>query len=840
MKFSKETKKSGQKNIHIIAGKEYQLRIIDENSDISQDFFYDVYCNAFREVVKIVNENNNNYNKKDILETSNNIIAFCGERGQGKSSAMLSFSKLLKNIDKQNIKNHFLEYTNELRNKKFHILSRVDPTELENQQNILSVIISRIFFDFKEYLKNNQNDNLIMRNEILELFQQCYKDISLIKNNEFNRNEEVLYDDLEILSNLSDSSNIKNDFSKLVSLFLKFVDNKDLLVIQIDDTDLNVEKVYNIVEDIRKYFMIPNVIVLMATKLDQLIKAIEQGYMNSFSQLLTSKKLSFRDFHNMATKYIGKLMPGSRCIILPEITLSDFDITYNNLNLKYSNYSSSNDESNAILDGPLQDKVLEFIYRKTGIVFVKPQNCTHKIIPKTARELANFLSVLNGMENIKQVTSFTDLENKDIYLRLKNINEFEEYFLNTWIEENVEVTYIERLKNWSRSSWETKNKSVIFDISKTFQLFPNIYLNYYPRRQNRYYNYEYDLYDIKTETDSFNLSDVLDTLRKMDNYYPESRNGNFSFAIRVLYSITLNKLILKQILENSDYAISFIGDIYGNQVYSFMRKEFNKYNRAKFSFRLSNIDYIKLKKDMNELDEVLDALFIKKVNVEDNEIGGPIQCTFNITSPLINSLQPYNLLNIKTNDLFISDYKFETMRYACFQIISNIDILLKLNDELTSYSNNLPPTAYAAHIVDFYNRVYSVINSINFLPENTNPFETLFKLLERSNNWVNYIFKTRYTGTNTYINKYSKRLMPYQKTNTFELFRNRLEDTQEVFNEITEENIIDLTDENQEIRKMLDKIDSCKNLSDKTYLKRQTKINKMRKSALEKLINMED
>ena len=83
------------KTLSIIAGKEYQLRVVNLNKDeICQDFFYDTFIKSFAEVSKIVSENSNN-----IKETSNNIIAFCGERGQGKSSAMLSFSKILKNID---------------------------------------------------------------------------------------------------------------------------------------------------------------------------------------------------------------------------------------------------------------------------------------------------------------------------------------------------------------------------------------------------------------------------------------------------------------------------------------------------------------------------------------------------------------------------------------------------------------------------------------------------------------------------------------------------------------------------------------------------------------------
>ena len=59
-----------------------------------------------------------------------------------------------------------------------------------------------MFFVFKEYLNDNKNMNLIEKNEILDLFQQCYKDIGIIKNEDANKSEYFYNDDIELLSNL--------------------------------------------------------------------------------------------------------------------------------------------------------------------------------------------------------------------------------------------------------------------------------------------------------------------------------------------------------------------------------------------------------------------------------------------------------------------------------------------------------------------------------------------------------------------------------------------------------------------------------------------------------------
>lgn len=829
-----------ERNINIVAGEEYQLHILDENSNISGDFFYDVHCKAFKEVSKIVNKNkslDNEQNSKSIIEASNNIICFCGERGQGKSSAMLSFSNMLKNIDKENIETHFSEYIKEIKNKKFYILSRIDPTELENQHSILSVIISRMFFVFKEYLNNNTNMNLIEKNEILDLFQKCYKNIGIIKN-EDNKKDYCYNDDIELLSNLSDSANIKNDFYKLVNGFLKHIAKKEWLVLQIDDTDLNVNKAYEIVEDIRKYFMMPKVIVLMATKLDQLTEAIEQNYIKSFNYLLEADRIPLREFHNMATKYIGKLIPGSRCIILPDVALHDIGNSYQNFTLEYKGYRTKTDEPTIDLCGPFQETILKIVYDKTGIIFAVPQNSSHKIIPRTARGLANFLSVLNGMDDIKKVNSFDELSEKDIYLRLKNLDKFEEYFLNTWIEEKIDIRFIEPLRDWVKAPWESKNKLIIYNIAD-LGLFPELYLSPL-KRDRRYYNENIDLYTVKTKNNAFNLSDIFDTLKKMDDYYPQSNSTNFHFAIRVLYSIMLNKLILKQVLEESNYAIGFIGDVFGENVNSFMRKEYKKYDRAKFSFRLTNDEFYKWRKKHNLSEKILYSLFIDGDEVKDNKIGGSWECTFNVSSPLIKLLQPKQVFlsqlrvnNDICNEQIYSDY--EKLRYICFQIVSNADVLLKLGNELPHKQHYIAAAHYSEHIIDFYKRIVEIINDIDCLEFLNNPFETISNIINNSQEWIEFVFGNRYIDKDVYINVYSRKLEPYQGTTTFELLRERLMQTLEVFNELTELNLIDISYETQEIRTIAEKNKVDRKVGPSTYKKCQAVINKMRKSALEKL-----
>ena len=251
---------------------------------------------------------------------------------------------------------------------------------------------------------------------------------------------------------LSDSANIKSTFSNMVNKFLDLVCSKKnhFLVIQIDDTDLNVSKAYEIVEDIRKYFMIPNVIILMAVNSKLLINAIEQSFQKNFQLLMDKGVVDTENTHTMALKYINKLLPGSRRINLPEISQKSSPLD-DTIELRYTDeQSSSYNKAQNELSGDIQDTVLRLIYEKTGIILIKKKETLHPIISKNTRALANFLSILNDMPNLalhenEDFNMMFDLNNseekeankKRIIMRIANLDKFEEYFINTWVEENI-------------------------------------------------------------------------------------------------------------------------------------------------------------------------------------------------------------------------------------------------------------------------------------------------------------------------------------------------------------------------------------------------------------------
>lgn len=94
-----------------------------------------------------------------LYDYPNNIIVFSGERGAGKSSAMLTFVSSLKDKDGQLFQDEFLSpmvgcelpkvdpkvVGHMLRSCRFVDVPPIDPTTLENNGQILTVILARMF-----------------------------------------------------------------------------------------------------------------------------------------------------------------------------------------------------------------------------------------------------------------------------------------------------------------------------------------------------------------------------------------------------------------------------------------------------------------------------------------------------------------------------------------------------------------------------------------------------------------------------------------------------------------------------------------------------------------------
>lgn len=95
------------------------------------------------------------------------------------------------------------------------------------------------------------------------------------------------FDDLEQLKDLSASLDLKEALRKLVQVYLKcvFGNEHGRLVLCIDDIDLDMKDGYRLVEHIRRYLNMPELIILMSIKLEQLGNVI---YIDLLVHLITT------------------------------------------------------------------------------------------------------------------------------------------------------------------------------------------------------------------------------------------------------------------------------------------------------------------------------------------------------------------------------------------------------------------------------------------------------------------------------------------------------------------------------------------------------------------------
>lgn len=461
-------------NIEIRYGNEYRMLINNKIYDKSM-FFYPVFKKSAEIIREICSYDRDYCREQFALYYPNNIIMYCAERGGGKSSAMISFAAALKHLDCPDKKNEddFNEFWGDIpATYSFSVLDVIDPTTIFEKEIFMRIVLSKMFSELrnlweqqdKESCANNCNN--FDRNKILEKFRKCYGLVDMIYQHcgEFNGN-----DDLEELADLGDSTNLKKEFKDLVDCFLCQFDGKhkkSFLVIQIDDADLNAKMAYQIIEDIRKYCIIPNVIVLMAVNMEQMHQIIEQHFVCDFENLLkvshnADDPITLDDTKDMAVRYINKLMPSTHQIHLPKI--ADF-LRNSSSTLKLAYVKKIDGKEKDLLsytDGEAEDSTIDYqerlirlVYKKTGVMLVKTKNFIHNFLPQNMRELSHFLSYFCAMPDLDSRIGFAELfsilsqnaqidnitleqAEKEFEKRKNNLEALEQYLVKFWADINL-------------------------------------------------------------------------------------------------------------------------------------------------------------------------------------------------------------------------------------------------------------------------------------------------------------------------------------------------------------------------------------------------------------------
>jgi ABC-type dipeptide/oligopeptide/nickel transport system ATPase component len=462
------------------------------------------------------NEKTGALNFSDSVDNNNNIFAFVGERGSGKTSCMMSVVNLLL---KEKSRRDFIKGEN-LRLNNFYGLDLIDPSFFDDKHNILAVFVAQLYKQYKErerYEPSSYSDNLNQKRTLLERFSETQKNLSCILDKQQEQTE-----DLERLVALAAAVNLKQNIRELVDAFLEYIGKKDsILLLAIDDIDLHSREATEMVEQIRKYLIHPNIVILMAVKLDQLAMLKRLQYTQEYEKLLKEGAAMTSDLiEEMTERYMTKLVPHNQRIFLPDVEAYIF------ARLKIEPKKENEVEEYS----SIRHAVLELIFQKTRYLFYNTSTNTSYIVPRNLRELRMLMKLLKGMPN------FRDCDSQKQEQNTYNKQLFKKYFFESWVINNLnskEQQYVNEILQVTDAA--QINHRVLKVLSESFpDFFKSILekvtsvereIGYIQREGNMVYN--------------ISLGDVLGVIDLLERQYTDLHSSRFLFILKSIYSMRL-------------------------------------------------------------------------------------------------------------------------------------------------------------------------------------------------------------------------------------------------------------------------------------------------------------
>ena len=208
-----------------------------------------------------------------------NIIAFTGDRGTGKTTAMLKYQKKLLATQKDG---------SEIKYKE---LPMVDPSRMTDGESLLALVIAGIYEKLKDATKDaEQYSDFYAKNKdkIRETAGACCAILRKIRVKAVPVTDSLkdFPDPHDYMEDFSETIKLREKIYELIQKYLSLYEKAQQLLIPIDDLDTNISSGFEIAREIHHYLSVPNVIILMSLKLEQLSDLIEQRYIKSYEEII--------------------------------------------------------------------------------------------------------------------------------------------------------------------------------------------------------------------------------------------------------------------------------------------------------------------------------------------------------------------------------------------------------------------------------------------------------------------------------------------------------------------------------------------------------------------------
>lgn len=483
-------------------------------ADLDKSLFKDVYSTAMLQIdnyLESIGKQTADTELQSYTDLNNNIFAFIGDRGSGKTSCMLSIAKMLK--DSYGNEALLREYR-AVKQRRFFTIGMIDPSYFESERNVVSIFVAKLYSLFiKDNLQHDDPEHEKSRRKLIECFSRTQKHLMALLGD-----QDKNFDDLDRLTSYAASVDLKNDIHELVNTYLVYKNAKDsILLLLIDDIDLNTKDAGKMAELIRKYLIQDNIIILMSLKLDQLeaIKRLE--YMNEYKALIDEDKEYLTEIDEMVDRYIGKFIPHSQRIYLPETT--------NYMDLYLEIKWTQNEESHKLPFASIKFAVPQLIFWKTRYLFYNSSQKVSYIVPRNLRELRQLLKLLVFMPQYTKDTKDNNSSGSH------NKTTFKKYLFEHWP--------IDNLNNESRLLFDQilGQDSYALLNNTTLHVLQNKFGN--QLKDNDLSDKFSDILSVKNTTYNISLGDVLALIEALEYRCVDSESQKFLFLVKSLYSIRL-------------------------------------------------------------------------------------------------------------------------------------------------------------------------------------------------------------------------------------------------------------------------------------------------------------
>lgn len=433
------------------------------------------------------------------FKIKNNIIAFLGDRGSGKTSCMLSTEKIILEDEKYK--------------KRVLTMDVIDPSFFDEAHNILELFVAQLYTKFAKVSANDHRN----KEEVLRLRQSFLSLQNNLKYLDEKKYSEAIDDDYSLqLDTLASGVYLQTTLRKVICETLKYF-NRDFLIITIDDLDMNTSRAYEMMEQIRKYLVLPETIILLSAKIDQLKRAAELYLFENYEKMKDEMRSRIPE---MAERYVTKFLPQSHRVYM---VATDVFLT--------SELALWAEDGNLIREfQSVAGGVLDLIFQKTRYLFYNIAGSFSYIIPRNLRNLTMLIELLIEMDDFDDSVTITSADTLPAKRNLQNKRRFKNYFFTDFI-------------NIFEQSDTDKIKKIISETDMS--VFNKVVLDVL----NEMYSYHFRYYDGKTsfedicsdEVIPYNLSvgDILEVLEYLGEILTSEKDRNILFFIRAIYSIRL-------------------------------------------------------------------------------------------------------------------------------------------------------------------------------------------------------------------------------------------------------------------------------------------------------------